>query len=256
MAVTLANPALQAGKIIRTGGKLYRVEYVNFSRAYCIPLSKVAEVDAEDAEESMIAESEGSAKAKQRTVKGAINIGPNSIVDSWDTESQAVAAMIATSVNKPPFPGAKENKVAAVASIPVSSKSARQADKERLAKAEARKRANKSAGIGTKKGTGALALANRKLSGAAAKAKANAKPKAPKEMKKCLCGCGEETAGFFCMGHDARFKSWMIKIERGDMAVEDLPAVVRKAYEFKKVGKGFRTTRNYKGESHQGYDKK
>jgi hypothetical protein len=248
--LTLKAPALQAGKIIRTGGKLYRVEYVNFSRAYCIPLSKVAEADAVD-EMPEDPESEGSAKAKQG-VKGAINIGPNSIVDSWDSVEEAVAATINdSSIKRPPFPGAKESNVGAVSAIPVGSKSARDADKARM-----RARNDKAAGIGTKKGTGALALANRKLTGAAAKAKANAKPKAPKELRKCLCGCGEETASYFCMGHDARFKSWMVKIERGDMAVEDLPAVVRKAYEWKKVGKGFRTTRDYRGGANSGYDKK
>lgn len=82
---------------------------------------------------------------------------------------------------------------------------------------------------------------------------ANPKPKSS-SVQPCKCGCGEQVAANFAQGHDARFKSWMVKVERGEMKVEDLPKVVQKSYEFKKKGAGFVTTTNYKGEKHTGYD--
>lgn len=61
--------------------------------------------------------------------------------------------------------------------------------------------------------------------------------------------------GYFVPGHDARFKAWMVKIERGTMQQSELPKAVQKAFEFKKRGPGFVTTHSYKGEKHNGYDK-
>lgn len=81
------------------------------------------------------------------------------------------------------------------------------------------------------------------------------KAKAEKKMSPCKCGCGEMTGGFFYPGHDARFKGWMLKIERGQAKPEDLLSEeVRKAYKWTKTEKGLRTTTNYKGEPHEGYD--
>jgi len=97
-----------------------------------------------------------------------------------------------------------------------------------------------------------------------------AQPKVPKEKKakvyrSCACGCvdpgtGQRTqvGGYFAMGHDARYKSWMMKIERGQMAVKDLPPVVQKEVManggwVKNAAGGFTTTKNYKGEVHAGY---
>lgn len=70
----------------------------------------------------------------------------------------------------------------------------------------------------------------RPLSGAAAQAKANAgkagaKPKP--EARPCLCGCGEQTkGGTFVAGHDARYKSALIReaIAGNDEAVATLEA--------------------------------
>lgn len=238
---------LEAGKIIRTGNKLYRVEYVNASRAYCIPLSQAKELDAEEA-----LDPEESGPVKQRA-KG-INIAPTSLVETWDSEADI-----------PPFarpgqPVAVKEKVMGIAAMPIAPRSARQDNRDRELRNAQRKSNDRAAGIGTKNGTGALSKANRKLTGAAAVAQAKAKaegrtPKEPKTYRKCLCGCGLDTAGHFAIGHDSRFKSWMIKIERGTAVPDDLPTVVRKAYEFKKVGPGFRTTRDYRGNPHTGYDR-
>lgn len=46
----------------------------------------------------------------------------------------------------------------------------------------------------------------------------------------CLCGCGASTnAGrWFVQGHDARVKGWLLRVERGEMMVKDLPKLVQK----------------------------
>lgn len=86
--------------------------------------------------------------------------------------------------------------------------------------------------------------------------------KATTTVKKCACGCGDETTGFFVPGHDARFKGWLLKIERGQAQPTDLmPKKVADAYEWKKVNRkvgdetvtGLIPTTNYKGEPHEGY---
>jgi hypothetical protein len=95
--------------------------------------------------------------------------------------------------------------------IPVAQKSARELNKDRMA--AKRDRANKDAGIGVK---GGIPADKRKLTGAAAKASANKKERPPKTVRSCACGCGEETLGYFAPGHDARFKGWLRKIEKGE----------------------------------------
>ena len=112
------------------------------------------------------------------------------------------------------------------------------ANKARLAALKAKKQTAKT----TKTATGKVA--------GQPKAKRERKPK---QVQPCKCGCGEQVGGHFAQGHDARFKGWMLKIERGHMAVKDLPSVVQKSYEFKKKGDGYVTTTNYKGEEHSGY---
>lgn len=79
--------------------------------------------------------------------------------------------------------------------------------------------------------------------------------KAEKKVRPCACGCGGQTTGFFVPGHDARFKGWLLKIERGTMEVKDLPPSVQKSYKWVQKGNGMIPTTNYKGEPHQGYDR-
>lgn len=78
--------------------------------------------------------------------------------------------------------------------------------------------------------------------------------KAPAEPKPCKCGCGGRTKSFFIPGHDARFKGWLLKIERGEKQPGDFAGgFLVKSYEWKKRGKGQIPTTNYKGEPHAGY---
>lgn len=79
-------------------------------------------------------------------------------------------------------------------------------------------------------------------------------PKAEKVMSPCKCGCGDKTGGHFVPGHDARFKGWLLAIERGDKKLEELKKSVRESYKWVKRGDGWVPTTNYKGEPHKGYD--
>lgn len=55
--------------------------------------------------------------------------------------------------------------------------------------------------------------------------RAPAKPKAEKKLRPCLDGCGQMVGGNFAMGHDAKLKSLLIKVERGDAQLTDIPEV-------------------------------
>lgn len=105
---------------------------------------------------------------------------------------------------------------------------------------------------------------DRKAKLAADKAAKAAAPKAAKEprVKKektqspCKCGCGNLTGGFFYPGHDARFKGWLLQVERGMKKVEELPESVRKAYKWAKTpdAKGYYPTTKYNGEPNKPAD--
>lgn len=82
-----------------------------------------------------------------------------------------------------------------------------------------------------------------------------ARVKKEKTVKPCRCGCGGQTTAFFVPGHDARFKGWLIKVEKGEKKVTELPESVQKGYKWVKKGAGAVPTTNYKGEPHTGYVK-
>jgi len=86
----------------------------------------------------------------------------------------------------------------------------------------------------------------RKLVGAAARSKANGKK--PKTVRKCFCGCGEETMSYFAPGHDGRFHGLMKKLARGDVKPSDVRKTIAEVIgPFKKVGEGWRPSKDYRG---------
>ena len=120
---------------------------------------------------------------------------------------------------------------------PVAPQTAKQANAERLQKLkDAKERAKVAKAAGT--------------DGKAAKAP---RVKKEKTVKPCRCGCGGQTTAFFVPGHDARFKGWLTKVEKGEKKVSELPEAVQKAYKWVKRGKGAIPTTNYRGEPHSGY---
>lgn len=58
--------------------------------------------------------------------------------------------------------------------------------------------------------------------------------KGPVKMRPCLDGCGEMVAGNFRMGHDAKLKSLILKIERGEEDQSVIPEIAQDLIKFKK----------------------
>lgn len=40
----------------------------------------------------------------------------------------------------------------------------------------------------------------------------------------CVCGCGAGTRGTWAPGHDGRATGWAVRIERGIITIDDVPA--------------------------------
>lgn len=45
-----------------------------------------------------------------------------------------------------------------------------------------------------------------------------------KPIVPCACGCGQGTRGTWFPGHDGRATGWAVRVERGMMKLEDVPA--------------------------------
>lgn len=50
-----------------------------------------------------------------------------------------------------------------------------------------------------------------------------------KVLTPCGCGCGEQVARRFKMGHDSKFYSGLRKVDKGEMKFGELPPIVQKA---------------------------
>jgi hypothetical protein len=48
-------------------------------------------------------------------------------------------------------------------------------------------------------------------------------PSAPSAPRECACGCGRAVRKLFAQGHDARVKSLLSKVLRGEAEIADLP---------------------------------
>lgn len=64
-----------------------------------------------------------------------------------------------------------------------------------------------------------------------------AAPKVAKEkiLRDCLDGCGAQVPGNFQMGHDAKLKSILLKIEKGELALDAVPLIAQGIVKFKKA---------------------
>lgn len=51
-------------------------------------------------------------------------------------------------------------------------------------------------------------------------------------VRPCLCGCGRGTKGTWFPGDDGRATGWAVRIERGLLKIEDVPANERAGAEF------------------------
>lgn len=208
---------LKVGNLIRTtpGGPIWRVEMVNHGRAHC----RCVTADEALRRLNHTYQEDPEDEASGRT----IDISPRSACERV-LESELTQASEVRSSNM-----AKQ-----FGSIPVAGKSVKERESDRKAK------------LATKpKGEA------RPLTGAAAKAKASARPKVVKTVRKCACGCGDETMSYFVPGHDARYKGWLKKIAAGTMEVKDLKKAVQDAAgPWKKKGAGYVPSISYKGEKY------
>lgn len=210
---------LKVGELRRYDGRIWRVGLVNLSRARLDPISGFTSASPVSGKSFMM-------------FGESVNVGCDSYIDLVQ-ESELSERELGR------LKRVKQEAVMAVAAPPVAPSSGKSKDQ-----LNAERKANLAAAKETK--------ATEK---AAAKA---AKPKAEKVLNECKCGCGASTGGNFYPGHDARFKGWLLSIERGEKKPEEvLTEAVRKAYTWKKSanGKGLIPTTNYKGEPHTGYDK-
>lgn len=53
-------------------------------------------------------------------------------------------------------------------------------------------------------------------------------------LKKCLCGCGGDTYANFVPGHDSKVKVMCVKVDNGEMKVEELPPKIQEYYAARK----------------------
>lgn len=239
---------LEVGDLIRLGvpPKVYFVAMVNPSRARVIPITA--------ADKTILVDDPATGEKTRIHISqtgDGVDISPNSIVERVAvddlTEDEAIRAgrfaemdmtrqMTDNEVRIARSESEQEKTMADVSAAPVADK------KTNAVRDKMKKLVDK----------GAKARATKKAKGE--RVPGEKKEKKAKVMKPCTCGCGDQTPSYFVPGHDARFKGWLLQVERGKMKVEQLPKSVQKAYEWKKKGDGHIPTKNYKGEPHRGYD--
>lgn len=81
----------------------------------------------------------------------------------------------------------------------------------------------------------AAAVAADKAAGTAPGATKVKKEKKAPTLRPCLDGCGTQVAGNFKMGHDAKLKSLILKIERGEEEQGTVPEIAQGLVKFKKA---------------------
>lgn len=231
---------LQANELVRYESRIWLVGMVNDARARLDPLSATS-ISLPESGRSF------------QTYGQSVNVAPTSQIErvSLDelTETQTARVERLKTTNVERNAGAKAH-------------THNNAQDDNQEEDDMAKKVVGQPGVGSGK---AAKLAKKPVNGAkplgtakAAKVAGVKKEKVAKELKPCGCGCGELAGGYFRMGHDARFKGLMLKVERGEKAPEEVftKAIVA-AYTWVKTAKGGkRATKNYKGEVHDGYDVK
>ena len=52
-----------------------------------------------------------------------------------------------------------------------------------------------------------------------------------KPSRPCACGCGQATKSIWASGHDGRATGWAIRVKRGYMTLDEVPANERQGAE-------------------------
>jgi len=236
---------LVVGTIVDYENRLWRVGLVNPSRARLDPITGTV-VTPSPASGRCFTSYGNSANVSPGSVLRTVEIG-----DLEPAAARRLACLVAAESVLPRVRANHESEeddmaeeeVSNVSAAPVPAKS----DRARLQKLRKAPK-NSARPLGTKK------------------VKTAKKSAAPAELKPCACGCGGKTAGYFIPGHDSKFKSWLLKLEKGLTALHGaemaegqertaLPKKVQEQYKWVKRGDGVLPTTNYKGEKHSGYAK-
>lgn len=288
---------LEAGDEIAIPGepnKTYRVEYVNFSRAYCLPTYKVP------------------VNIGNRTVDGevtgpGINLAPMAAVTIIRDIRKQNTNQTSSNNERTTTMTTKTTKTTTPTTTEPADLTARRRkamnDAIKGTSSEVRKLGTKKATDGQEQVTPAQTpakartkatdpvlgpLVARAEAAAAArksqpKAEAGATVSTPASAPQPRLGCprgadidkvGLDCSGsgievpphrYFSPGLDARFKGWMLKVERGVMGLDELPATVRASYDWSPVlsvddagqptdeVQGWVAHQNYKGEDNPRY---
>lgn len=218
-AAATASTQQQQTSIQQTGGDLRVGEFVVYEgRAWKVGLVNFSRARLDPMKRST--------KVNGDEFAGSVNIGPASTLRRLSAEEAAVYGT--TTKESDHMSEATEATTGDVAGVPIPPK----ANRVKVAK--------------TRKATGSTKTATKQRA---------AKREPAVADKPCKCGCGGKTASHFIAGHDARFKGWLLKIERGQAKKEELlKKAVIAAYQWKRKGKGEIPTLNYKGEKHTGYE--
>lgn len=254
-----SGPTLKVGEVVKTDGRLWRVGLVNTSRARLDPLT------------GSIVRCDPMSGRSFSSYGDPINVSPGSILEKVDPETALDGTALARYIRME-----EADAVERMDAIQDSSEDETGdyrptaedfSDGSLIAPAaEFEEAVYMVAGLAATPGVGKRSTkAFNKSRIAKLKDKKATKParaKASSGDNKCKCGCGGATGGNFVLGHDARFKGLMLKVERGELTPEKaFPKSVVDAYSWVSSGiknektgtTGKRTTKNYKGEPHSGY---
>lgn len=235
--VRMVKGRLAKGQFIRMlpgRDPIYRVDYVSDSRAYCVPITlrklvgrhTGAEIPNHDGDFFYTVSGEGVNIAARAHVE---LIDPGTFGDALHRR----AAHQRLSEGDP-IPAYEDTDMASTSPIPVAKKSA----------SVRRGRRSTDRAVRTP-GT-------RATSNGSAKREA-----APKTVRKCACGCGGETMGFFVPGHDAKYHGWERRLADGRIGSDGkdaktgervIGAKVIEAMGLKKKGEGYVPTVDYRGD--------
>lgn len=278
---------LEAGDEIAMPGapsKTYRVQYVNYTRAYCLPTYRVPVnvggqvVDGEvtgpginlapDAHVTVIRDIRKH-NGHNGTVNGTYTQTQTSKTPKEQTTMTTANTQTSTPTNTPTND----------ASLTARRRKAMN-DAITGASNEARKLGTRKAKEDQEQVAPAVTpAAPARKSSQASTTTSSAPSPAPKPRLGCPRGADIDKVGLDCSGSgievpphryfspglDARFKGWMLKIERGVMGLKELPAVVRESYEWAPVlgvgedgqpteeVQGYVALQNYKGEDNPRY---
>lgn len=245
---------LVVGTVVKSGGRLWRIGLVNLSRARLDPLTGIAVV------------ADPSSGRSFQSYGGSINISSTALmeeVDIGDLDEQTLGRLV------------RLQSAAELEEVQAQFRAPRRRDENRrpvaddddeddMAEAVNVGAVATDGGKPTKAQLNAARLAQIKANRAEDKAKreartvkraAEGKSKGPVSRDNdCQCGCGGKTSKYFVPGHDARFKGWLLKIERGESKPEDLmPKATAAKYTWRNKGKGKIPTKLWNGESHTGF---